>query len=233
MRPLGESSGLTAFRPPTRPSDPGTATGSFKVFAPPKPRDAGKEPGAPSSARVRRNSQPLGLADVPKSLAAEMDADPATERAFDRLMDDPSPEKPHRDEPKTPIDTRPAKSLMAELMAEAPKDLEEPSLVRTTEAPAEPEPPPEPAKEPTKPRLADLEASISATPYRREPDPAEEEVDELDDAEEVEEVDEPVAAKPAKPGPPPPRPAKAPPPPPSGAFKPRPLMPIVPPPKKK
>ncbi len=251
MRPLGESSGLTAFRPPTRPSaDPGTATGSFKVFAPPKPRDTGKEQGAPSSTRARRNSQPLGLAEVPKSLAAEMDADPATERAFDRLMDDPTPEKPHRDEPKSPVDTRPAKSLMAELMAEAPKDLDEPSLVLTSEAPAEtrpaeskpepstpePEPPPEPVKEPapSKPRLADLEASISSTPFRRDPDPADEEVDELDDADEVEEFDEPVAAKPvAKPGPPPPRPAKAPPPPPSGAFKPRPLMPIVPPPKKK
>ena len=249
LRPLGESSGLTAkplepsgfMRPLTRSPDPGAATGSFKVFAPPKPREPAKEPGTPSAARIRRNSQPLGMSDVPRSLAMDMDADPATERAFDQLMNDPSERQAARDEPKQPIDTRPAKSLMAELEAEIPKDLDEPSLVLSAEAkPADslgsestPESAPEPEAKPStlKSRMAALEASIS--PARPEPDPAdEEELDELDELDD--DVDEaPAAARPSKPGPPPPRPAKAPPPPPSGAFKPRPLMPIVPPSKKK
>jgi SAM-dependent methyltransferase len=247
LRPPGEASGLMKpvepsgfMRPLTRSADPGTATGSFKVFAPPKPREATKEPGSPSAARIRRNSQPLGMSDVPRSLAVDMDADPATERAFDQLMNDPSDRSPTRDEPKQPIDTRPAKSLMAELEAEIPKDLDEPSLVLSAEAkPAEslepestrePVPEPEPKPSSLASRMAALEAAIS--PSRPEPDPADEE--ELDELDEVDDVDEaPVAARPAKPGPPPPRPAKAPPPPPSGAFKPRPLMPIVPPTKKK
>jgi SAM-dependent methyltransferase len=281
-RPMGEQSGLSAkpgepsgfFRPPTRPgAEPGTATGSFKVFAPPKPRDGAKEAGAPASGRIRRNSQPLGLADVPKALLAELDADPATELAFDKLMDDtsgkasraaesaksddrPAPSEVRADEPKSLIagltaelaaDARPIKSLMAELddletTGEQPPDVPALALAlsltsKPSAEPAKPEPV-EPAEPEPRPRRSMmLEATI--TPSRPEPEakpapePAADEDDEVEEAEELDELDEqPVETKPAKPAPPPLRPAKSPPPPPSGAFKPRPLLPIVPPKKK-
>ncbi len=73
--------------------------------------------------------------------------------------------------------------------------------------------------------LADLDALATARDAATE-EP--EELDELDETDELDE-DEPSTARTAAP---PPRP-KAPPPPPSGVFKPRPLLPIVLPPKKK
>ena len=95
------------------------------------------------------------------------------------------------------------------------------------------EPAPASAQEPASAPAPNVTPSLSAaladlTVPADAPATDAEELDELEDAEALED-DEPVAARPA--AAPPPRP-KAPPPPPSGAFKPRALLPIVPPKKK-
>ncbi|MBL9099599.1 MAG: methyltransferase domain-containing protein [Myxococcales bacterium] len=261
LRPLGEASGFTArpsgegsgFFPPPRKPESVSATGSFKVFAPPKPREAG----APTPGRIRRTSQPLGLADVPKSLAAELDTDPATENAFDNLtIDEPAPRDEARPAESKPTEPEPrAKSLMEELESERSRPHVAASALSLTTAPSKHEPagvddkieaeakgePVEAAVRPARPRLADLEAATSSRKPRSldleaatlEQLGSEDDVDELEEADEVEEVEEaPVETRPSKPAPPPLKPGKAPPPPPKDIFKPRPLLPIVPPKKK-
>lgn len=172
--PSSESSGF--LRPPAQVSP----TGSFKVFAPPKPRLSGetgpKDPGASASELARPRPDDEAPPAAPPELAADATR-PGT------------PALPSR--PETTSDT----SAEDRVPAAAPSGSTRGSLAE---------------------RLASTLSDLD------EPSAPDEELDEAEPIEELDE-DEPTVAAAA-----PPRP-KAPPPPPSGAFKPRPLLPIVPP----
>jgi hypothetical protein len=205
----------------------------------PPPAEDAEEPTRP----VERPSLVAGLADLDE-------APPVTDAAPLSLTAEP----PRREtDTKSVIDELSRSSRMRLADLEAAK--QEPSRPRmadleatTTAKPrTEPEAKPrmadleattttvKPRTEPeAKPRLADLEATTTPMRARPQPEPEPtEEFDEVEEAEEVEELDEaPTTTRPSKPAPPPLKPAKAPPPPPRDVFKPRPLLPIVPPKKK-
>ena len=239
----------TAAEPNTRPSEP---------FRP--PGDSGttfRRPPAPESSGLTRppaSSESSGFTRPPASPSSESSGftrpptSPSSESSgFTRLPASPSSEgsgftrppaflRPNQASPAATatgsfnVFAPPKPRLSEETAAshDEPASETPTATTATSPAPATPDDEPPSTLSAALADLADLTAtSAPASDRPDEPTDADEpeELDELEEADELEE-DEPVAR-----AAPPPRP-KAPPPPPSNLFKPRPLLPIVPPKKK-
>ena len=200
----GEPSGLPAFRPPT--SDSGN-------FRPPTAAEPSALPTfrPPTDSGLRRpSSESSGFTTPPTPEPAPPTAESSGfTRPFLRTPQSGSP-----------VSTTGSFNVFA-----PPK----PRLSEETATKDEPPHKPVSSEPSTRTSLSSALADLDALAAARDAESDEpEELDELEETDELDE-DEPSAARTAAP---PPRP-KAPPPPPSGVFKPRPLLPIVLPPKKK